>query len=43
MLTEGDINQEQHDWAASRGLGLKAGKLYKRSASRTSSATCATS
>ena len=29
MLTEGYINQEQHDWAASRGLGLKAGKLYK--------------
>jgi penicillin-binding protein 1A len=28
MLTEGYINQEQHDWAASRGLGLKAGKLY---------------
>ncbi len=28
MLDEGYINREQHDWAASRGLGLKAGKLY---------------
>ena len=28
MLAEGYINREQHDWAASRGLGLKAGKLY---------------
>ncbi|MGH3072526.1 MAG: transglycosylase domain-containing protein [Gaiellaceae bacterium] len=29
MLAEGDITREQHDWAASRGLGLEAGKLYK--------------
>ena len=29
MLDEGDIDQAQHDWAKSRGLGLKAGKLYK--------------
>ena len=29
MLNEGDIDQAQHDWAKSRGLGLKAGKLYK--------------
>ena len=28
MLNEGYINREQHDWAASRALGLKAGKLY---------------
>jgi penicillin-binding protein 1A len=28
MLDEGYINREQHDWAASRALGLKAGKLY---------------
>ncbi len=28
MLREGYIDREQHDWAASRGLGLKAGKLY---------------
>ena len=29
MLNEGNIDQAQHDWAKSRGLGLKAGKLYK--------------
>ena len=29
MLNEGDITQAQYDWAVSRGLGLKAGKLYK--------------
>jgi penicillin-binding protein 1A len=29
LLTEGDITQEQYDWAVNRGLGLKAGKLYK--------------
>ncbi len=29
LLTEGDIDQAQYDWAKSRGLGLKAGKLYK--------------
>jgi penicillin-binding protein 1A len=29
LLNEGDITQEQYDWAVSRGLGLKAGKLYK--------------
>ena len=29
MLDEGNIDQAQHDWAKSRGLGLKAGKLYK--------------
>ena len=29
MLDEGDIDQAQYDWAKSRGLGLKAGKLYK--------------
>ena len=29
MLNEGDIDRRQHDWAKSRGLGLKAGKLYK--------------
>jgi penicillin-binding protein 1A len=28
MLNEGYIDREQHDWAVSRGLGLKAGKLY---------------
>lgn len=29
LLNEGDITQAQYDWAVSRGLGLKAGKLYK--------------
>ena len=29
LLQEGDINREQYDWAVERGLGLKAGKLYK--------------
>ncbi len=29
LLNEGDITQEQYDWAVRRGLGLKAGKLYK--------------
>ncbi|HUH14828.1 MAG TPA: PBP1A family penicillin-binding protein [Gaiellaceae bacterium] len=29
MLEEGDIDRAAHDWAVSRGLGLKAGKLYK--------------
>ena len=29
MLEEGDIDGPAHDWAVSRGLGLKAGKLYK--------------
>jgi penicillin-binding protein 1A len=29
LLVSGDIDQAQHDWAKSRGLGLKAGKLYK--------------
>ena len=29
LLTEGDITQTQYEWAVSRGLGLKAGKLYK--------------
>ena len=29
LLTRGDIDRDQYDWAISRGLGLKAGKLYK--------------
>ncbi len=29
LLNEGDIDQAQYDWAKSRGLGLKAGRLYK--------------
>ena len=29
MLTAGEITREQYDWAVKRGLGLKAGKLYK--------------
>ena len=29
LLNEGDIDRAQYDWAKSRGLGLKAGKLYK--------------
>jgi len=29
LLIEGDIDRAQYDWAKSRGLGLKAGKLYK--------------
>jgi penicillin-binding protein 1A len=29
LLNEGDITQKQYDWAIRRGLGLKAGKLYK--------------
>ncbi len=29
LLTKGDIDRAQFDWAVSRGLGLKAGKLYK--------------
>ncbi|HUQ22717.1 MAG TPA: transglycosylase domain-containing protein [Gaiellaceae bacterium] len=29
LLNEGDISRDQYDWARSRGLGLKAGKLYK--------------
>jgi penicillin-binding protein 1A len=29
LLTEGDIDRDQYDWAIGRGLGLKAGKLYK--------------
>ena len=29
LLNEGDITQKQYDWAVKRGLGLKAGKLYK--------------
>jgi penicillin-binding protein 1A len=29
LLNEGEITREQYDWARSRGLGLKAGKLYK--------------
>ncbi|MHB1243318.1 MAG: transglycosylase domain-containing protein [Gaiellaceae bacterium] len=28
LLAEGDIDRGAYDWAASRGLGLKAGKLY---------------
>ena len=29
LLDAGEITRAQHDWAISRGLGLKAGKLYK--------------
>ncbi len=29
LLNEGQIDRAQFDWAISRGLGLKAGKLYK--------------
>ena len=29
LLGEGQITQAQYDWAVKRGLGLKAGKLYK--------------
>ena len=29
LLNEGDIDRAQYDWATKRGLGLKAGKLYK--------------
>lgn len=29
LLAEGDIDRDQYEWAVSRGLGLKAGKLYK--------------
>ena len=29
LYIEGDIDRAQYDWAKSRGLGLKAGKLYK--------------
>jgi penicillin-binding protein 1A len=29
MLDEGDITRDQYDWAVERGLGLKAGRLYK--------------
>jgi penicillin-binding protein 1A len=29
LLTSGDIDRAQYDWAVKRGLGLKAGKLYK--------------
>ena len=29
LLNEGDIDRAQYDWAIRRGLGLKAGKLYK--------------
>ena len=29
LLSEGQISREQYDWAVKRGLGLKAGKLYK--------------
>jgi penicillin-binding protein 1A len=29
MLDEGLIKRDQYDWALNRGLGLKAGKLYK--------------
>jgi penicillin-binding protein 1A len=29
LLNEGDIDRAQYDWAKSRGLGLKAGRLYK--------------
>ena len=29
LLTAGDIDRAQYDWAIRRGLGLKAGKLYK--------------
>ena len=29
MFDEGDITRDQYDWAVNRGLGLKAGKLYK--------------
>ena len=29
LLTEGEIDRAQHEWARSRRLGLKAGKLYK--------------
>ncbi|MDQ3097857.1 MAG: penicillin-binding protein, partial [Chloroflexota bacterium] len=29
LLTERSIDRAQYDWAKSRGLGLKAGKLYK--------------
>ncbi len=29
LLNEGNISRAQYDWAKSRGLGLKAGKLYK--------------
>src|SRR5829696_7291042 len=29
LRSEGGISQEQYEWAVERGLGLKAGKLYK--------------
>ena len=29
MLVQGDIDREAYEWASKRGLGLKAGKLYK--------------
>jgi penicillin-binding protein 1A len=29
MLQEGDIDRDEYDWAKGRGLGLKAGRLYK--------------
>src|SRR5688572_28656948 len=29
LLSAGDIDRAQYDWAIRRGLGLKAGKLYK--------------
>ena len=29
MLNEGEIDQEQYDWAVAARLGLKAGKLYR--------------
>ncbi|MGZ8783808.1 MAG: transglycosylase domain-containing protein, partial [Gaiellaceae bacterium] len=29
LLNEGKIDRGQYDWAVSRGLGLKAGRLYK--------------
>ncbi|MGI9111799.1 MAG: transglycosylase domain-containing protein, partial [Gaiellaceae bacterium] len=29
MLGQGKINRTQYDWANARGLGLKAGRLYK--------------
>ncbi|MBA3246052.1 MAG: penicillin-binding protein, partial [Actinobacteria bacterium] len=29
MVGQGKINRKQYDWASARGLGLKAGRLYK--------------
>ena len=44
MLNEGDITQQQYDWAVKRGARAQGGQaLQGRSASRTSSATSASS